>query len=179
MSYHPYPKRNSIKNYFPLPNEIYHLGLSSGAIAIYGYLLSIEDRKTYQCYASYKTIGRAVHMSENTVRKYVTELEEKRFIHTEPTVIRTKEGRARNGSLLYTIRPIQEAVDYFHERQMETLDESIARQKVQAKLSQACGPQKPLCAGFSRTASPSPAAPEVAEFRPFSSELSKTKEGVR
>ena len=32
-------------------------------------------------------------MSENTVRKYVTELEEKRFIHTEPTVIRTKEER--------------------------------------------------------------------------------------
>ena len=54
MSYYPYSKRDSIKNYFPLPNEIYHLGLSSGAIAIYGYLLSTEDRETYQCYASYK-----------------------------------------------------------------------------------------------------------------------------
>lgn len=66
-------------------------------------------------------------MSENTVRKYVTELEEKRFIRTAPTMIRTKDGRARNGSLRYTIRPVQEAVDYFHERQMETLDESIAQ----------------------------------------------------
>ena len=53
-------KRDPIKNYFPLPNEIYHLGLSHGAIAVYGYLLSIENRSTYQCYPSYATIGHAV-----------------------------------------------------------------------------------------------------------------------
>ena len=41
-------KRDPIKNYFPVPNEIYSLGLSSDAISIYGYLLSREDRKTYQ-----------------------------------------------------------------------------------------------------------------------------------
>mgnify|MGYP001213237779 CR=1 FL=1 len=50
-------KRDPIKNYFPLPNEIYQLGLSSGAIAVYGYLLRIEDRATFQCYPSYGTIG--------------------------------------------------------------------------------------------------------------------------
>lgn len=44
MSYHPYPKRDPIKNYFPVPNEIYHLGLSAGAIAVYGYLLHSENR---------------------------------------------------------------------------------------------------------------------------------------
>ena len=37
-------KRDPVKNYFPLPNEIYQLGLSHGAIAVYGYLLRIEDR---------------------------------------------------------------------------------------------------------------------------------------
>ena len=41
-------KRDPVKNYFPLPNEIYQLGLSHGAIAVYGYLLRIEDRRTYQ-----------------------------------------------------------------------------------------------------------------------------------
>ena len=66
-------KRDPIKNYFPLPNDIYHLGLSAGAIAVYGYLLRIEDRKTYQCYPSYATIGKAVGMSRNTVQKYVME----------------------------------------------------------------------------------------------------------
>lgn len=43
---------NAIKNYFPLPNEIYRLGLSPAEVSIYGYLLSVEDRKTYQCYPS-------------------------------------------------------------------------------------------------------------------------------
>lgn len=90
-------KRDPIKNYFPLPNEIYHLGLSHGAIAVYGYLLSIEDRSTYQCYPSYATIGHAVGMSRNTVRKYVAELEERRLIRTEQTTITTADGRKRNG----------------------------------------------------------------------------------
>lgn len=63
-------KRDPVKNYFPLPNEIYQLGLSHGAIAVYGYLLRIEDRRTYQCHPSYATIGKAVGMSNNTVRKY-------------------------------------------------------------------------------------------------------------
>ena len=31
-----WPKRDPIKNYFPLPNEIFSLGLSSTAIGIYG-----------------------------------------------------------------------------------------------------------------------------------------------
>ena len=53
-------KRDPVKNYFPLPNEIYQLGLSHGAIAVYGYLLRIEDRRTYQCHPSYATIGKAV-----------------------------------------------------------------------------------------------------------------------
>ena len=51
------------KNYFPLPNVIFSLGLSPGEIAVYSYLLYCEDRKTYQCHPSYKTIGQAVGMS--------------------------------------------------------------------------------------------------------------------
>ena len=47
-----WPKRDPIKNYFPLPNEIFSLGLSAGAIAVYGFLLHREDRKTYQCVGS-------------------------------------------------------------------------------------------------------------------------------
>ena len=59
-----WPKRDPIKNYFPLPNEIFSLGLSAGAIAVYGFLLHREDRRTYQCVASYRTIGEAVGRSE-------------------------------------------------------------------------------------------------------------------
>lgn len=140
MKYRPYPKRDPIKNYFTLPNEIFYLDLSAEAIAVYGYLLHIEDRKTYQCHASYKTIGRATKMSVNTVRKYISELEERSLIYTEPTVIHTRDGQPRNGTPLYTIRPIQEAVDSYHERQMQKLQENVAWQKAQAKLSPPCTP---------------------------------------
>ena len=44
--------RELAKNYFPLPNCIYQLGLSAGAIVVYGYLLYIENRETYQCHAN-------------------------------------------------------------------------------------------------------------------------------
>ena len=74
MSTKRWPRRDPIKNYFPLPNELYSLGLSHSAIAIYGFLLRRENRKTWQCVLSYRTIGEAVHLSVNTVRKYVAEL---------------------------------------------------------------------------------------------------------
>ena len=156
MNYHPYPKRNPIKNYFLVPNEIYHLDLESGEIAIYGYLLSIEDRKTYQCHPSYRTIGKAVHMSENTVKKYVSMLEDKALISTEPTSIISKSGRKMNGSLLYTIRPIQCAIDLDHERQLQQLDIQVARQRAAEHLARSPtqSRQNALCAELEAAASP-------------------------
>lgn len=35
----------SVNHYFTLPNEIFCLGLSSGEIAVYSYLLRCENRK--------------------------------------------------------------------------------------------------------------------------------------
>ena len=117
MSYRHYHQRDPIKNYFSLPNEIFSLGLSFGEIAVYAYLMYCEDRQTYQCYPSYKTIGEAIDMSRNTVAKYVKDLEGKQFITIKPTRIHTRDGRVQNGNLRYTIRPIEDAINYFHERQ--------------------------------------------------------------
>lgn len=71
MKKHHYPTRDPLRNYFPLPNEIFTLGLSAGEIAVYAYLMRCEDRKTNQCHPSYATIGKAVGMSRNTVKKHV------------------------------------------------------------------------------------------------------------
>lgn len=109
---------NPRKKYFPLPNEIFSLGLKSGEISVYAYLLFCENRKTFQWWPSYKTIGRGVNLSLNTVRKYVSSLEEKRLISTAPTVIRKKNGQTQNGNLLYTILPIQEAVEFYVQTQL-------------------------------------------------------------
>ncbi len=127
-----WPKRDPIKNYFPLPNEIFSLGLCPGEIAVYGYLLFCE--KTYQCWPSYKTIGKAVGMSENTVRKYVGQLEEKSFITAEPTSVFTKDGMKRNGNLLYTILPIQGAIDTYYQQQFQKADEERQNRRTAALL---------------------------------------------
>ena len=158
MKYNRFPKRDAIKNYFPLPNELFILGLNAGEISIYSYLLYLENRKTFQCWPSYKTIGKAMDMSQNTVRKYVLSLEDKALITTEPTTVYTKSGEKRNGSLLYTIRPIQEALDLFYTRQMARMDEDVAKQGVEEKLAKLApvSPSEPLCAALKDAVSPSP-----------------------
>ena len=127
-------RRDPIKNYFPLPNEIYSLGLSAGAIAVYGFLMRIENRQTYQCTASYRTIGHATGMSVNTVRKYVVELEERGLITTERTTVTTRDGRTLNGCLRYTILPIQQVVEAYHQRQLAEADGMLETWKTQKRL---------------------------------------------
>ena len=119
MKFTRYSKRDAIRDYFPLPNELFSLGLSTGEIAVYAYLLRCENRKTFQCHPSYKTIGNALKMSRNTVSKYVKLLEQKQLISMEPTDVRTLNGAKRNGNLLYTILPIGQAVTRYYEQQLE------------------------------------------------------------
>ena len=121
------------KNFFPLPNEIFSLGLHQSEIVIYSYLMRCEDRNTYQCYPSYKTIAKNVGLAPNTVRKYVQQLEKHGLIRTERTTITTKDGRKRNGSLLYTTLPFQNAIDLYHARQMSELERTSRQQKAKAK----------------------------------------------
>ena len=135
MKYAQWLKRDPVRNCFLLPNEIFLLGLSPGALAVYSYLLCCENRQTYQCWPSYKTIGRAVRMSANTVRKYVCELEERQLISTESTTVTTRDGLKRNGNLLYTIRPIQLALDQFYKQQLTQMDMAAERQRVTTALA--------------------------------------------
>lgn len=134
--YQRWPKREATKYYYLVPNEVFELGLNSHEIAVYNYLLRCEDRRSYQCHPSYRTIGKAVQLSENTVRKYVAGLEEKGLIHTEPSTITTKDGRVRNGSLIYTIHPIQEALELNYQRQFLRAERDIERAKAEKRLAE-------------------------------------------
>lgn len=127
MSYTPNNNRDGIRDSFLMPNEIFALGLEGGAILVYTYLRYCENRETYQCYPSYKTIGKAVGMSKNTVKKYVDVLRDKGLIETENTSVVTAKGQKRNGNLLYTLRPVEEAVKLFYEEQSRRLNEEIGR----------------------------------------------------
>lgn len=111
------PRRDPKKNYFPMPNEIFSMGLSAEEIAVYAYLMYRENRKSFQCWPSYNTIGKALKMSRNTVRKYVRQLEDKGFIQTEHTTVRTQRGERRNGTLLYQLRPMREPIAALRDRE--------------------------------------------------------------
>ena len=141
MKYNRYPKRDAVKNYFPLPNEIFCLDLSAGEIAVYAYLMYCEDRKTFQCHPSYKTIGSAVGLSKNTVKKHIDGLVAKQLITTEPTTIITKKVQKHNGTLLYTIRPIQEAVEHRYQQQLMYFQAEMYRQKALARIEKLYGDQ--------------------------------------
>ena len=108
-------------HYFLLPNEIFTLGLSPGELSVYAYLIYFENRETYQCWPSIGRISQHTGMSANTVAKHIRQLEDKRLINVEPSKACTKSGKVRNGTLRFTIRPIQEVVNYKLERNLAAL----------------------------------------------------------
>ena len=122
-------KRDGARNFFPMPKKIFNLGMSAGEITVYAYLMFRENRKTYQCYSSYRTIGDAVGMSRNTVKKYIDALVEKQLIYAEPTKVTTRDG-VRNGNLLYTIRPLDAALEYHLEQQMKAYSQQCLNRQL-------------------------------------------------
>lgn len=123
-------KYSGRENFFSLPNEIFQLGLNAGELSVYCFLRRCENHRTHQCWPSCKTIGQAVRMSENTVRKYLRRLEERGLITTESTEVTTKAGEKRNGNLLFTLRPIGEVIDDHYASQLAELELSTERQRV-------------------------------------------------
>ena len=63
-------------------------------------------------------------------------LEEKGLIRTEPSTVTTKDGRMRNGSLIYTIRPIQEALELNYQRQFLQAERDMERAKAEKRLAE-------------------------------------------
>ena len=124
------------KNCFPVPNELLCFDLPAGAVAVYIYLLRHADRRTNQCYPSEAAMARDLHLARNTVAKYVRLLEERGLIRTERTSIITRDGRKQNGSLLYTILPIQFSIDQFYQRQLDAAERARERQQVARRLEQ-------------------------------------------
>ena len=73
-------------------------------------------------------------MSIDTVRKYVKSLEDKLLITTMPTSIITKRGNRQNGSLLYNIRPIEEAIQHNYSEQLVRNEFALQKEKFETLL---------------------------------------------
>ena len=70
-------------------------------------------------------------MSNNTVRKHVKGLEKKGLITTEYTTVKTKDGRTHNGSLRYTLRPIQPIEEAYFQKKIR---EAEVRRKLKLAI---------------------------------------------
>ncbi len=105
---------------FPLPNEVFQIGLKAGDLLVYIYLQYQKDMRNGQCYPSYAAIGKAVGMSRKTVQKHISALVDRDLIQAENTTVRRRNGRAYNGNLLYTVKPIKQVLK---EREKELLAE--------------------------------------------------------
>ena len=128
-----------VKNCFPVPNILLDMDLPASAVAVYLYLLRSADRKTDQCHPSEATIAKRLHLSRNTVAKYVRLLEERGLIITEHTKIITKNGIKKNGNLLYMIIPLQKVMEQHYEQLFNALERTTERRKAQAKLAEQLG----------------------------------------
>ena len=128
-----------VRNCFPVPNILLDMDLPASAVAVYLYLLRSADRKTDQCHPSEATIAKRLHLSRNTVAKYVRLLEERGLIITEHTKIITKNGIKKNGNLLYTMIPLQKVMEQHYEQQFNALERTTERRKAQAKLAEQLG----------------------------------------
>ncbi len=105
---------------FPIPAEVFQFNLKAGELLVYIYLHYQKGVRSGQCWPSYATIGSAVGMGRKTVQRHVRSLVEKGLIQAEDTMIRRRDGRGYNGSLLYTAKPIEQILK---EREEEFLAE--------------------------------------------------------
>lgn len=141
--------------YFILPNDVFSLGLSANAIAVYAYLMRLEDRKTNVCWAKQQTIGNAVGIkSPKTVAKALAELEDAELIYREPTTM-NHNGKKVNGVQMFTIRPIEDAISHYQWLQMESLSLAAAAQEAEDRVAKynARHPDMPVSVEFMDSAS--------------------------
>ena len=73
------------------------------------------------------------------------------------------------GSLLYTIRPIQEALALFYERQISRADAALQQQSVERRLAKLApvSPCEELCAALGQAEETDPAQSVEIKFEPL------------
>ena len=114
-------------NFFSLHNDIFELGLPPSAFEVYCYLCRRANRKTNQCYPSFKTMSRELNMCVNTIQKSVGILADMGLIYTENTSVITKEGEKRKGTLRYTLLDFRPVLEEHRQRQLRQLELETAR----------------------------------------------------
>ena len=111
-------------SFFIVPNEVFNYGLKPNEIAVFAYLCSCADNKTYECFPSVNKIAKACGMGTSTVRAVIHTLAEKGLIKIKPRYnpIPGSEKR-RQTSNLYVVSLLKECRQ--EERELEKLYKSL------------------------------------------------------
>ena len=126
------------KAVFPLPNDVFRLGLKSGDLLVYIYLQYQKGAHSDQCWPSYATIGAAVGMSRKTVQKHIGALINQGLIQAEYTSVFV-HGQKVNGNLLYTLKPIEQVFREREKTQLDKLKQAEAQRKWDEKVKRMAG----------------------------------------
>lgn len=129
---------------FPLPSAVFQLDLKGGDLLVYIYLQYQKGVQSGQCWPSYATIGKAVEMSRKTVQKHVWSLVDKGLIQVENTMVRRKNGRSYNGSLLYTVKPVEQILKAREKEFLTELKLAEAQRKWDRRCQQRGHPRSAL-----------------------------------
>ena len=92
-------RRDQPGTYFPVPKSVFLVELAPSEIAIYAYLMSRENRETYECIVGYEEIANATGMSTKSVPRHIKKLLLRGLIEVERTKVLMKDGRIRNGKI--------------------------------------------------------------------------------
>ena len=90
-----------------------------------------------QFYSVFPEIERVWLIARRTDRlqELAEQLEEKGLIRTERTTVTLKDGRKRNGSLLYTLLPVEQALAQHNQHQLHLAEMAAERHRAQQKLA--------------------------------------------
>jgi len=99
---------NPDQNSFPLPHEVFELGLEQGALLVYVYLVYHKSLKHSPNEVSCVAVSKAVGLCEKTVRRHLRTLVNQGLIQTA----------ARGSSFSYSLCPIWDKV---HEHRSRNL----------------------------------------------------------
>ena len=155
----PCPARRA-GNFFTLPDEVFYLAWATGRSRCTPTCSAVRTAAPHQCHPSYNTIAAATGLAVNTVMKHIRELADRQFVAVERTSYLDRRGMKWNGNNLYTILPIQQAVDGSYRRQLAELELSAERRRVVSPPAGAGRPRVtacgPLCGPMTGGAGPLP-----------------------
>jgi len=100
MRLNTWQNRCSVENSFPLPYEVFELGLARGALLVYVYLVYHKSLRHSANDLSCASIGKAVGLCEKTVRQHLRTLEGQGLIRLAVS----------RGRLSYKLCPLRDKV---------------------------------------------------------------------